>query len=164
MDLLSSSSSLLSIADVMFSASPPVSLPSASSGKHRATSSNGITDRRRLSQKRKPKRLIKWFEETPNSIMIQIISYLKPAHLLRLSYTNKTMRAWLTAPETSPLWVQARANVHGLPSLPRDFTEWTYAAFMFQEICQVGAPAALMQLALSAARCVEEIALAWSRW
>ncbi|KZO96112.1 hypothetical protein CALVIDRAFT_134138 [Calocera viscosa TUFC12733] len=88
-------------------------------------------------RKLKATRVIKWVEETPTDIMLEIMSYLKPIDILNLSYTCRSMRASLTAPDSKPVWVHARVNVRGLPDLPPDFTETRYAAFMFKEVCQM---------------------------
>ncbi|KZO96109.1 hypothetical protein CALVIDRAFT_481560, partial [Calocera viscosa TUFC12733] len=88
-------------------------------------------------KKRKLTRVIKWLEETPTDIMLEIMFYMKPIDILNLSYTSKSIRASLAAPEAKHIWVQARMNVPGLPPLPPDMSEWVYAAFVFQELCQV---------------------------
>ncbi|KZT52659.1 hypothetical protein CALCODRAFT_557946 [Calocera cornea HHB12733] len=95
------------------------------------------TMKRSRKTRKATKRVINWLEESPTDIMLEIMSYLNPIDVLRMSYTSKSARMWLTSPDGKVAWVHARANVPNLPELPPDLTEWSYAGFIFQQICQM---------------------------
>ncbi|KZT52665.1 hypothetical protein CALCODRAFT_80380 [Calocera cornea HHB12733] len=85
-----------------------------------------------------PGRGSKIYTNAPIEIFLEILSYLDPLDILKISQTSKTLRGFLNDKESQYIWRQARANVPGLPpDLPVDFTEPQYAAYLFQEICQV---------------------------
>ena len=70
---------------------------------------------------------------------MQIFSYLEPLDLLHLARTNKTFRLMLMSKRVARLsWVQARANVIGVPQCPEDFSEPAFADLLFDDYCHVG--------------------------
>ena len=71
---------------------------------------------------------------------IQIFGRLKPLDLLQLSRTSKKLRSLLLGRSSKSVWIQARANVEGLPDCPLDMSEPAYASLAFEPYCHVSLP------------------------
>ncbi|KAF9267015.1 hypothetical protein L218DRAFT_714782 [Marasmius fiardii PR-910] len=75
-------------------------------------------------------------EDIPLDVALEIFKHLEPLDLLHLSRTSRALRTILMCRGTSrQVWVAARANIVGPPSIPDDMSEPSYASFAFEPIC-----------------------------
>ncbi|RDB24270.1 hypothetical protein Hypma_008651 [Hypsizygus marmoreus] len=104
------------------------------SRKRRRTNSSYEDDRKK-KHVRGRRGALKGLVEMPMDILFEILSHLRSADILRLSWTSKALRGILMSRSSAFVWKTARANVEGLPDCPPFLNEPQYAAFMFDSTC-----------------------------
>lgn len=75
--------------------------------------------------------------ETLLCSVAQILRQLHPQTLLNLSWTSKSLHAYLMNKSSAPIWRACLKNVPGLPRCPQNLIEPVYAALMFSKHCMV---------------------------
>ncbi|KAJ7762849.1 hypothetical protein DFH07DRAFT_956747 [Mycena maculata] len=75
--------------------------------------------------------------EVPVDCVTEILLYLVPEDVLRLSRLCKALRSFLTQKDSRHIWKQAFANLNGptLPPCPPNLTEVQYAHLVFSNDC-----------------------------
>jgi len=69
----------------------------------------------------------------------QIVSYMHPSDLLRISRVSKHFRSMLMTKNAVSFWRAARKNI-GMPNPPPDLNDAQYVALIFENICNVCRP------------------------
>lgn len=75
-------------------------------------------------------------ESTLNLCYAQIVSYMHPSDLLRISRVSKHFRSMLMTKNAVGFWRAARRNI-GMPDPPPDFNDAQYVALIFERVCNV---------------------------
>jgi len=66
----------------------------------------------------------------------QIVSYMHPSDLLRISRVSKHFRSMLMTKHAVSFWRAARKNI-GMPNPPPDLNDAQYVALIFENVCNV---------------------------
>ena len=73
---------------------------------------------------------------SPIIICAQIVSYMHPSDLLRISRVSKHFRSMLMTKNAVSFWRVARKNI-GMPDPPPDLNDVQYIALIYENICNV---------------------------
>ena len=66
----------------------------------------------------------------------QIVSYMHPSDLLRISRVSKYFRSMLMTKNSVSFWRATRKNI-GMPDPPPDLNDAQYIALIFEHVCNV---------------------------
>ena len=67
---------------------------------------------------------------------MQIVSYMHPSDLLRISRVSKHFRSMLMTKNAVSFWRAARKTI-GMPNPPPDLNDAQYVALIFENVCNV---------------------------
>ncbi|KAF9650522.1 hypothetical protein BDM02DRAFT_3221319 [Thelephora ganbajun] len=72
----------------------------------------------------------------PLDVFYEIVSYMHPSDLLRISRVSKHFRKMLMTKNAVSFWRAARRNI-GMPEPPPDLNDAQYVALIFEHVCNV---------------------------
>ncbi|KAH9843663.1 uncharacterized protein C8Q71DRAFT_8756 [Rhodofomes roseus] len=73
--------------------------------------------------------------EMPIDVIHEILRHLRPRDLLSLSWSSKSVHAFLMKKSSAYIWKLSLENVEGLPSCPEHLIEPAWASFLFAKHC-----------------------------
>ncbi|KAJ7035062.1 hypothetical protein C8F04DRAFT_1395128 [Mycena alexandri] len=101
-----------------------------------AKSTVADTDEDKKTKKVRGRRgILSSLREFPLDVLFEIFGQLNPKDLINLSRTTKELRGILMNRSNLFIWKNSRAQVEGLPEIPRDLNEPQYAALAFDGHC-----------------------------
>ncbi|KAF9006218.1 hypothetical protein BDZ89DRAFT_914655, partial [Hymenopellis radicata] len=75
--------------------------------------------------------------DMPLDVWFEILSYLDPLDLLRISRTTKNLRQLVMSKSSAFIWEWARLATEGLPPRPDDLNDPQYINLLFDRHCHV---------------------------